>query len=284
MNPTPSTTSSPVAEFRALHESGCFMLPNPWDIGSAVFLWKLGFKALASTSAGFAFSRGASDDIGAVSRDEVLAHLRDLVGATPLPVNADFQDGYSRDLEKLAANVTACVHTGVAGLSIEDATGDANIPLYGRDRAIERVRAARVAIDATGIPVVLTARCEAYLVDDPDADRIVLDRLPEFAAAGADCLYAPRIYDPAKIAAIVRAVAPKPVNVLMSGPVPGLTFGKLADLGVRRISVGGALARAAWGGFLRAARMLAENQSFDGLADAASFAELNDAFRSRTHR
>jgi 2-methylisocitrate lyase-like PEP mutase family enzyme len=284
MSSTTTTTSPAIATFRKLHESGCFMLPNPWDVGSAVFLWKLGFKALASTSAGFAFSRGVSDDVGAIPRDEVLTHLRELVRATPLPVNADFQDGYSRDVEKLAANVTACVHTGVAGLSIEDATGDASVPLYGRDRAIERVRAARAAIDATGIPVILTARCEAYLVNDPDAHRIVLDRLPEFAAAGADCLYAPRIYDPAAITAIVRAVAPKPVNVLMSGPVAGLTFERLAEMGVRRVSVGGGLARAAWGGFLRAARLMAEKQSFDGLADAASFDELNNAFRKKEDR
>ncbi len=257
------------------------MLPNPWDVGSAVYLWKLGFQALASTSAGFAFSRGAPDDVGSVPRDAVLQHLRELVAATPLPVNADFQNGYADDLEGLAANVTACVRTGVAGLSIEDASGNDAKPLYERAPAIERVRTARAAIDDTKVPVVLTARCEAFLVGDPNAARTALDRLPEFAAAGADCLYAPGVKDLATIEAIVRAVAPKPVNVLMSGPVPGLTFATLRDAGVRRISVGGALARAAWGGFMRAARMMAEGQSFEGFADAASFAELNDTFRKQ---
>jgi 2-methylisocitrate lyase-like PEP mutase family enzyme len=276
--------TSAVARFRALHDAGCFVLPNPWDLGSAVLLHHLGFAALASSSAGFAFSRGLPDAVGVPPRDAVLAHLRELVGATPLPVNADFQDGYGRDLDQLAASVTACVGTGVAGLSIEDASGDPAAPLYPRAEAIARVRAARAAIDATGVPVVLTARCEAHLVGAPDAAVVALDRLVAFADAGADCLYAPGVRDPDTIAALVRAVAPRPVNVLVSAPIPGLTVARLAELGVRRISLGSALARAAWGGFLRAARRIAEDGVFDGLDGAASFAELDRIFGARAIR
>src|SRR5687767_7440379 len=189
-------TNSAVARFRALHESGCFLLPNPWDAGSAVFLASLGFKALASTSAGMAYAMGYPDEVTAVPVERVLAHLRELVAATPLPVNADFQAGHAADLDGLARNVTACVATGVAGLSIEDATGDPAAPLYPREVAIERLRAARAAIDATGVPVVLTGRCEAWLVGDPEAERTATDRLVAFADAGADCLFAPSVRDP----------------------------------------------------------------------------------------
>lgn len=272
---------SAVAAFRALHASGCFVLPNPWDVGTALYLAHLGFKALATTSAGFAFSRGWPDTVAAVPKDAMLAHIRDIVGATPLPVNADFQAGYASDPEAVATNVTLCVGTGAAGLSIEDATDDSASPLYERGLAVERVRAARAAIDATGTQVVLTARCEAWLVGHPDPARAALDRLVAFADAGADCLYAPGVRDPGTIATIVKAVAPKPVNVLVSAPIPGLSVSHLADLGVRRVSVGSALARVAWGAFIRASRSIAETGSFDALADAAPFGDLNALFRSR---
>lgn len=272
---------SAVAAFRALHASGCFVLPNPWDVGTAVFLHHFGFKALATTSAGFAFSRGLPDDVTAIPRDVMLDHVREIAAATPLPVNADFQTGYAVEPEAVGANVALCVATGVAGLSIEDATGDPATLLFARDLAVERIRAARRAIDASGVPVVLTARCEAWLAGYPDPLQTALDRLVAFAEAGADCLYAPGVRSLDEIAELVAAVAPKPLNVLVSTPGPGLTVSRLADLGVRRISVGGALARAAWGAFLRAAREIAEEGSFDGLAGAASFAELNGAFRDR---
>lgn len=275
------TPSNAVATFRELHASGCFVLPNPWDVGSARYLQHLGFKALASTSAGFAFSQGLPDDIGAVPLDLMLTHLRELAAATPLPVNADFQNGFADDPEGVASHVTRCIATGVAGLSIEDSTGRSNSPLYGEGLAIERIRAARAAIDASGIPVVLTGRCEAWLVGQQDPLPFALKRLVAYAEAGADCLYAPSVREPDDIAAIVRAVAPKPVNVLMSAPHPALTVAKLADLGVRRISVGSTLARAAWGGFMRAARGIAETGTFDALADAAPFDEVNDMFRVR---
>jgi 2-methylisocitrate lyase-like PEP mutase family enzyme len=271
-----------VAKFRALHESGCFLLPNPWDVGTSIYLQHLGFQALATTSAGMAFSRGLPDSVSAVSRDDMLAHIRDIVAATPLPVNADFQTGYADDPEGVAANVTLCIATGVAGLSIEDSTGKADNPLYERGLAIERVKAARAAIDASGIPVVLTARCEAWLVGHPDAARIALDRLVAFADAGADCLYAPGVREPDQIAALVQAVAPKPVNLLMSAPNPELPLSRLADLGVRRISVGSALARVAWGAFIRAAQGMLTDGTFDGLGGAAPFAELNRLFEPRS--
>jgi 2-methylisocitrate lyase-like PEP mutase family enzyme len=281
MSPASPVTPPAVAAFRALHEAGCFLLPNPWDIGTAIYLRHLGFKALATTSAGFAFSRGLPDAVGAVAVDTMLAHVREIVEATPLPVNADFQSGCADDPEGVAANVTRCVHTGAAGLSIEDATGDSAAPLYERAMAVERLRAARAAIDATGIPVVLTARCEAWLVGHPDPARTALDRLVAFAEAGADCLYAPGVRDAEMIATIVKAVAPKPVNVLVAAPVPGLSFSHLEDLGVRRISVGSALARVAWGAFIRAARSLAETDTFEGLADTAAFRELDELFQRR---
>lgn len=272
--------ASAIAKFCALHESGCFVLPNPWDIGSAVYLQHLGFQALATTSAGFAFSRGLPDSVSALSLDAVLAHNREIAEATPLPVNADFQSGYADEPEGVAANVARCVATGVAGLSIEDSTGDSAAPLYEDRLAVERIKAARSAIDSSGVPVILTARCEAWIVGHPDPLRTALERLTAFAEAGADCLYAPRVEDPEEIAAIVKAVSPKPVNVLLSAPSETLTVSRLADLGVRRISVGSGLARVAWGAFIRAARSLAEG-SFDGFAGAAPFGELNEVFEDR---
>ena len=277
MSDAPSKQSSAIAEFRKLHASGCFVLPNPWDVGSARYLQSLGFKALATTSAGFAFSRGLPDEVRALPRDLMLAHIREIAAATALPVNADFQSGYADAPEGVAASVALCVATGVAGLSIEDSTGDAATPLYDEEMAIDRVRAARAAIDIAGVPVVLTARCEAWLVGHPDAARVALRRLVAFAEAGADCLYAPGVKDLDEIARIVKAVAPKAVNVLVSAPSADLTLPRLTEIGVRRISVGSALARVAWGAFMKAARGLAEG-SFEGLAGAAPFGELNELF------
>ena len=270
-----------VARYRALHESGCFVLPNPWDVGSAVFFHHAGFQALATTSAGLGFTRGLPDSVTALGLDAVLAHVRELVAATPLPVNVDFQAGYADEPAGVAANVAACVATGAAGLSIEDATGDRLRPLYEREVAIERIRAARAAIDASGTGAVLTARCEAWLVGDPAPARTAIDRLVAFADAGADCLYAPGVRDPDTIAAIVTEVAPRAVNVLVSAPGPGLTAAALADLGVRRISVGSALARVAWAALARAAREIVEAGTFDGLASAMPFKELDDLFAPR---
>jgi 2-methylisocitrate lyase-like PEP mutase family enzyme len=280
----PAKVPPTIAAFRALHESGCFVIPNPWDVGSAVYLQHIGFKALATSSAGFAFTRGLPDTVDAIPRDIVLAHVREVAQATALPVNADFQAGFADEPEGVARNVTLCVATGVAGLSIEDATGDPAAPLYECSRAIERLRAARQAIDSTGVPVLLTARCEAWLVGHPDAARVAVDRLVAFADAGADCLFAPGVPDPALISEIVRAVAPKPVNVLVSKPSPELSLSRLTDLGVRRISVGSALARVAWGAFIRAARSIAETGSFDALDGAAAFSELDAVFGGRRGR
>lgn len=280
MNRSTSAQRSAIDRFRELHASGCFVLPNPWDVGTALYLQHLGFQALATTSSGFAFSRGLPDEVRALPRDLMLGHIRDVAAATPLPVNADFQSGYADEPEGVAENVKLCVAAGVAGLSIEDATSD-GAHLYEDRLAVERVRAARAAIDETGVPVILTARCEAWLVGHPDAPRLAIERLAAFAEAGADCLYAPGVRDPQRIAEIVKAVAPKPVNVLVSTPGPELTVVKLADLGVRRISVGSALARVAWGAFVRAARQIQETGSFDSFADAAPFADLNGLFRDR---
>ena len=282
MNDAKSGQPFSVARFRALHDSGCFVLPNPWDIGTAVYLHHLGFEALATTSAGVAFSRGRPDATPALPLDDMLTHIRELVAATPLPVNADFQSGYANEPEGVAANVTRCIATGVAGLSIEDNTGNSASPLYETSFAVERIHAARKAIDASGIPVVLTGRCEAWLVGQPNPFRVALKRLVAYAEAGADCLYAPGVHDPDEIAAIVRAVAPRPVNVLMHGPSKVLSVSRLADLGVRRISVGSALARAAWGAFIRSARSIASTGTFDSFADAVPFAEINDVFSKRT--
>ncbi len=275
-----NSPSSAVAQFRELHESGCFILPNPWDIGSAKFLHHLGFKALATTSAGFAFSRGLPDSTSALALVEVLTHVGEITAATPLPVNADFQSGYADDPEGVAKNVALCVRAGAAGLSIEDATGNETSRLYKRAEAIERIRAARMSIDETKIPAVLTARCEALLVGERDPERTILDRLTAYADAGADCLYAPGVREPEMISAIVKAVAPKPVNVLVSSPLPKLSLARLTDLGVRRVSVGSALARVAWTSFIRAARSIAETGTFDAFEGAVPFSELNSIFQS----
>ena len=272
-----STQTSLPEKFHELHEAGCFVLPNPWDVGTAIYLERLGFKAVATTSAGFAFSRGKPD--GGVPRDEMLAHIREIVKATSLPVNADFHAGYADEPEDVAANVLLCVETGVAGLSIEDSTGRSDRPLYEKKLAIERIRAARSAIDASKSGVVLTGRCEAWLVGDPDPLHIVLDRLTAYAEAGADCLYAPGVIDPNEIRQIVNTVAPKPINVLVSGFNHHLTLAGLADLGVRRISVGSGFALAAWGAFLRAAQDIKKNGTFNLLADNAPSVELNELFR-----
>ena len=272
-----SSQTSLAAKFRALHESGCFVLPNPWDIGTAIYLEHLGFKALATTSAGFAFSRGKPD--GGVPRDEMLAHIREIVKATALPVNADFHAGYADEPEDVAANVRLCVETGVAGLSIEDNTGRSDCPLHEKKLAIERIRAARSAIDASKTGVVLTGRCEAWLVGNPDPLDTALDRLTAYAEAGADCLYAPGVSDPNEIARIVKTLTPKAVNVLVSGFNHQLTLSGLADVGVRRISVGSGLALAAWGAFLRAAQDIQINGTFNLLAGNAASADLNELFR-----
>ena len=256
------------------------MLPNPWDIGTAIYLENLGFEALATTSAGFAFSRGRPD--GGVPRDEMLAHIREIVEATTLPVNADFLNGYADEPEGIAANVRLCVGTGVAGLSIEDNTGRTDAPLYEKKLAIDRIRAARSAIETSGDGVVLTGRCEAWLVNHPEPFRTVLDRLAAYAEAGADCLYAPGVSKPDEITQIVKAVAPKPVNVLVSGFNHQLSLSQLTDLGVRRISVGSGLALAAWGVFLRAAKDIKTNGTFNLLANGAAFADLNELFREKT--
>jgi 2-methylisocitrate lyase-like PEP mutase family enzyme len=255
------------------------VLPNPWDIGTAIYLEHLGFEALATTSAGFAFSRGKSD--GAVPRDEMLAHICEIVKATALPVNADFVAGYADDPENVAGNVRLCVATGVAGLSIEDSTGRTDSPLYDKQFAIERIRAARAAIEPSKTGVVLTGRCEAWLVRDSNPLHTALERLAAYAEAGADCLYAPGVSNPADIAQIVKTVAPKAVNVLVSGFNHQLSFSQLADLGVRRISVGSGLALAAWGAFLRAAQDIKTNGTFNLLADNAASADLNELFRER---
>jgi len=260
--------------FRKLHEAGCFMLPNPWDVGSALYLQSLGFKALASTSAGFAWTRGQAD--GALSREQVLAHLRELVSATALPVNADFENGFGKDADGVAESVTLAVETGVAGLSIEDASGDPEKPIFDIDTATLRLRAARDAINRGGGETVLVGRAENFLHGKPDLSDTIL-RLKAYAAAGADCLYAPGLRTREQISAVVQAVAPKPLNVLVGWP-SDLTLDELAALGVRRVSVGGALARAAWGGLQRAARSLARGR-FDEFAAAATHQELNGLFR-----
>ncbi len=264
-------------QFRELHQAGCFVLPNPWDVGSALALQSLGFKALATTSSGMAWSMGRPDN--AVRLEEVLAHLKSLTEAAGVPVNADFEDGFAQAPEGVATNVRRAVETGIAGLSIEDSTGNAAAPLYDFALAVERVAAARAAIDEAGADVVLTARSEGFFVGAPDLDE-TLRRLEAFAEAGADCLYAPGIRSEQEISAVVQAAAPKPVNVLTLGqPV-----GELADLGVRRISLGGALARTAWGEFLRTAKEIAKEGRFERLAQAAKGAELNKLFADRRDR
>jgi 2-methylisocitrate lyase-like PEP mutase family enzyme len=267
------TTADKRAAFRKMHESGCFVLPNPYDIGSARALQHLGFKAIASTSAGFAWSVGKADNH--VTLDDVCDHLTALCGAVDLPVNADFEGGFAHEPEKVAANVARAIRTGIAGLSIEDSTGDAAKPLYERAVAIERIRAARSVIDADNSGVLLVGRCDGFLVGQTDLN-MVIDRLQAYAQAGADCLYAPGIRSKEQISAVVKAVAPKPVNLLLGWP--GFSVAEAADLGVRRISVGGSLARAAWGGFMRAAREIAEKGTFAELGHGHPGGELNKMF------
>ncbi|MDB5956462.1 isocitrate lyase/phosphoenolpyruvate mutase family protein [Ramlibacter sp.] len=263
------------AAFRALHEQGCFVLPNPWDVGSARMLQGLGFQALATTSSGHAWSLGRPD--GTASRAAILEHVRSLVEATELPVNLDFEDGFAQHPEGVAESVRLAIATGVAGVSIEDSTGDPAQPVRDLDDSIARVRAARSAIDASGEDVLLVGRAENFFLGRPDlADTI--KRLQAYAEAGADCLYAPGIRTREQIAAVVAAVAPRPVNLLVGSPI-GLTLAEIAELGVRRISIGGGLARAAWGGFLRAARSIAQEGRFDALGEATPGTELNTFFR-----
>ena len=262
--------------FRELHNQGCFVLPNPWDVGSARMLQGMGFKALATTSSGFAWSQAHAD--GQVARALVLEHLRAIAGATDLPVNADFESGFAGDSAGVAESVRMAIDTGVAGLSIEDSTGDPEHPLRDIDAALARLRAARAAIDEAGGDTLLVGRAENFIVGRPDLDD-TLARLKAYAAAGADCLYAPGVRTREQIAAVVAAVAPKPVNLLI-GWASDLTVQDVAAMGVRRISVGGALARAAWGGFLRAARGIAQHGRFDGFADAASGNDLNAFFKT----
>jgi len=260
--------------FRALHQSGCFVIPNPWNVGSARYLQGLGFKALATTSAGFAHAQGYSD--GDVTRDMMLAHFREISQATDVPVNADFEGGYADDPDEVAENVRLCVATGVAGISIEDYTEDDANPLYDFDLAVKRVRAARDAIDKTGGEVVFTARTEGFIRNRPDLDETI-HRLKAFIDAGADCLYSPGIKTREHITATVKAVAPKPINFLNSGAF-GYTVDDLAALGVRRISVGGTLARTAMHAFIQAARQIAQEGKFEAFAGVISNAELNKFF------
>ena len=271
------------AAFRQLHESGCFVIPNPWDIGSARYLSQLGFKALATTSSGFAFSRGEPDADWGVPRDAMLGHISEIVGATDLPVNADFVTGYGREPEVVAENVGLCVATGVAGLSIEDGTGGREGPLHDLPFAARRIEAARAAIDAAGGDVLLTARAESYIVGHPNPLADVLARLTAYAERGADVLFAPGARTREDIRAIVKAVGPKPVNVVF-GVNAGLTVSDLAELGVRRVSVGSGLARAAWTGFIRAAKLIADAGSFAGFDGSVTFSELDTLFRRKRSR
>lgn len=273
--PTPQDVSSRRRAFRALHASGCFVIPNPWDRGSARYLESLGFRALATTSSGAAWSHAKAD--GAMTLEEVLAHLRDMVEATSLPVNADFEAGYADDAAGVERNVRRALETGVAGLSIEDSTGDPAGPIRDLATSVERIRAAAAARDAAGGEALLVGRAENFLWGRADlADTI--RRLQAYAEAGADCLYAPGIKTREQIVAVVEAVAPKPVNLLV-GAASEFTLADIAAMGVRRVSVGGALARSAWGGFMRAAQAIAGEGRFDGFAGAASGAELNGLFR-----
>ncbi len=260
--------------FRKLHERGCFVIPNPWNVGTARYLQGLGFKALATTSGGHAHSQGYPD--GAQSRDDVLAHCRELVAATDVPLNADFENGFADDPDGVADNVTRCIATGVAGLSIEDSPKDASTPLYDFDLSVARVKAARAAIDRAGGDVVFTARAENFIRGVTDLDDVIR-RLKAYKAAGADCLYAPGIRTREQIEAVVKAVAPKPVNFL-AGWAMDFTVNDIAAIGVRRISVGGSLARAAMHAFIRAATEIANDGKFDGFAGLISNAELNKFF------
>jgi len=267
----PLTTADKCATFRKLHEQGCFVLPNPFDVGTAKALQHLGFRAIASTSAGFAWAIGRADN--RVTVEDVCDHLAELCAAVDLPVNADFEGGFAQAPEGVAANVARAIKTGIAGLSIEDSTGDKAKPLYERSLAIDRIKAARDAIDRSG--VMLVGRCEAFLWGQSDLN-LVIDRLQAYADAGADCLYAPGIKTKEEITAVVKAVHPKPVNLLIGAS--GLSLREAAELGVRRISVGGSLARMAWAGFMRAAREMAEQGTFTELAGGYPGGELNKLF------
>jgi 2-methylisocitrate lyase-like PEP mutase family enzyme len=271
------TAGDVYAEFRRLHDGGCFVIPNPWDRGTAIALAACGFRALATTSAGFAFARGVPDSPTAFTTEAVLGNIAEIVDAVDLPISADFQSGYATDLDQLGENVIRCVATGIAGLSIEDVMGDADDPVLPIDYAVERIRVARSAIDETGRDVMLTARAECYLYGHADPLAEATERLRAFAEAGADVLFAPGIASRDDIAAVVEAVRPYPVNVLKSSGA-GLSMSELADLGVRRISVGSALSRVAWRAFLFAARRIADDGDFTPLADAATFDELNAMF------
>jgi 2-methylisocitrate lyase-like PEP mutase family enzyme len=268
------TVAEKRAEFRRLHESGCFVIPNPFDVGSTIYLQRMGFKALATTSAGFAWARGLGD--GRVTREAALAHFAELAAAADVPMNADFEGGFADAPDGVAESVRLCADTGVSGLSIEDFTGDRANPLYDFDLAVARIKAARAAIDKAGGDVLLTGRSEGFIRGKPDLDETIR-RLKAYSQAGSDCLYAPGISTREQIAAVVKAVAPKPVNLLMGTP-SDLTVKDITELGVRRISVGGSLARAAWGGFIRAAKKIMDEGSFNGFADAAPGPELNKAF------
>jgi 2-methylisocitrate lyase-like PEP mutase family enzyme len=274
-SPRPSTADKRKT-YRALHETGCFVLPNPWDIGSARYLQHVGFKALASTSAGYAFAQGLPDS--AVDRDMMLAHLRELAAETDVPVNADFEGGYADDPDEVAANVRLCIDTGVAGLSIEDATMDEAIPLYDFDLALARVRAARAAIDKSNSGVLFTARTEGFIRNRPDIDETVR-RLKAFADAGADCLYAPGVRSREHIEAVIKAVAPKSVNILMPANL-GFSVSDLERMGARRISVGGSLARIAWTAVARAAQEMLAQGTFTCFDGTMTNAELNALFRA----
>jgi 2-methylisocitrate lyase-like PEP mutase family enzyme len=262
--------------FRTLHQSGCFVIPNPWNVGTARYLQGLGFKALATTSSGFAHSQGYAD--GAQTCDQVLAHFAEIAAATDVPVNADFENGYADDIGRMAENVTRCIETGVAGLSIEDFTGDDANPLYDFNTALARVKAARAAIDKAGGDVVFTARTEGFIRGRPDLDETIR-RLKAFADAGADCLYSPGIKTREQIEATVKAVAPKAINFLNSSAF-GFTVKDLADMGVRRISVGGTLARVAMHAFIKAAKEIAKDSKFDSFGGVVSNAELNKFFNN----
>jgi 2-methylisocitrate lyase-like PEP mutase family enzyme len=264
--------------FRRLHASGCFVIPNPWDAGTARYLRHLGFKALATTSGGFAFSRGLPDADSVASCAAVLGHIAEIVDAVEIPVNADFQSGYAQEPEGVAVNVRRCIETGVAGLSIEDATGRRDDPLYELPLALERIQAARAAIDASATGVLLTARAECYLVGHPKPLPEAIRRLQAYAEAGADVLYAPGPRMPDEIQSIVTTVNPRPVNVLLSSNT-GLKIADLAAMGVRRVSVGSALARAAWTGFIRAAKNIADDGSIAGFDGSISYAELDGFFQ-----
>lgn len=270
----PLTVAAKRATFAKLHEAGCFVIPNPWDVGSAIALQELGFKALASTSAGLAWSLGRQDN--KITLDDVLAHLAAVAAAVDIPLNADFENGFAHDPGGVAANVTRAVATGISGLSVEDSTGNPDQPLYDFDLAVQRIAAARAAIDSSGTGVLLTARSEGFITGRPDLQDTTR-RLQAFAGAGADCLFAPGLRDAEQIAHVVRAVSPKPVNIIS----PGLPVATAAALGVRRISTGGSLARAAWAGFYAAARHIVEAGDFDGFKGATPGSELNALFAGR---